>query len=400
MNSNKQSVNITTAVLFFLMGLNFMNWFKYLAIIIFVKEYLITVKYEVGKISINALLIFLFCTFYCLFAPSDILPGIKATILIFSYYLGYLVGKKVIDTENTNENLIVNYVFVLAFGFASFGALNLIYNLKRSGLYGFERIMPDFWTGELYGATAQSSLFLLLSGIAFYVIVILKKHLFLKITVLVGILILILNALLTASRTAIVYPILILLFSSISYLILSKKIQLKSFLIFILIIGFMFFSYESNLLGIKNFVSELPLYDRLNSPDYIQLSEDGRIGVYSFFIQNMLYYPLGGLNKINPILYMHNLWLDVYAVSGIFPFILLLLFTGRIFINGIHLIKNPRVDDGFKTLLVGTYLSFFFLFMSEPVLLANPWFFVIFCVIGGMTDKYLANIRRTTVSLL
>lgn len=398
MNTIKQSINRTSAFLFFLIGLNFMNRFYYLAVILFIKVIFFSTNPQESKSNINAMLVFLFCAFYCLFAPPDVMYGINAVIKVFSCYLAYLVGRKVIDSKDINEKLMVNYINILALGSATLGTLTLLNNVKRFGIFGFERIMPDFWTGELLNATSQSALFLLLSGISFYVIVILKKQPLLKLTIIAGVCMLILNALLTSSRTAIAYPIAIFLISYLSYLFINKKIQVKSFLLLNFILVFIVVLYEINLLHIKDFVAELPLFERLNGTNYIPLTGDLRFGVYSFFIQNMAQYPFGGLNSINPIYYMHNMWLDAYAVSGIFAFIFLILFTARIFINALRLLNHSRVDGGLKVFLAGVYLSFFLLFMSEPVLLANPWFFITFCLIAGMTDKYLDNIIATTIS--
>jgi O-antigen ligase len=111
-------------------------------------------------------------------------------------------------------------------------------------------------------------------------------------------------------------------------------------------------------------------------------------------------YPFGGLNSINPIYYMHNLWLDVYAVSGILAFLLLVIFTVRIFIMIYKLVRHAKVGMEFKIFIIGVYSSFFLLFMTEPVLLASPWFFLTFCLIAGMTDKYHDSLDSITRSSL
>lgn len=366
----------------------------------FVWVFMVFPSYNLDRTgNINALLILLFCIFYCLFAPSDILYGINAIIKIFSCFLGYIVGRKVISAMDTNAEPVINYIIIFAFGLASFGTLSLYSNIKNFGIFGWERIMPNFWTGELYNATAQSSLFLLLSGISFYVLVILKRRILLKLLVFTGICLLILNAFLTMSRTAIVYPIITFIITYLSYLFLTRKFRLINFVLLNLLIIVLVVVYNHNAWGIKDFVIELPLFRRMHRTEYINLLEDTRFIAYSFFIKNMMNYPLGGLNSINPIFFMHNLWLDVYATSGIFAFLFLLLFTIRIFINLFKIIKHSGVDDGLKIILIGIYLSFFLLFMSEPVLFANPWFFIIFCIIAGMTDKYIDNINRSVINI-
>lgn len=392
----------TVAILFFLMGLNFLNMFYYLAIITFFYVFLFSKSSQVNNwLNVNSVLILFFCIFYSLFFPSDLIESknINMVIKIFSYFLGYLIGRIIINNDDAEEFQISNYIIIFALGTALLGTLTIFKNIKMFGIFGFERNMPSFWTNDLYGATAQSSLFLILSGISVYVLLILRKNLVLKFIVILGILLLLLNAFLNASRTALLYPIVSFFLSYFLYLLYFKNKNIKKVVLIIGVISVSFILYYNNILGIKSLVDNMPLFVRLNSEYNNSLIQDSRLGSYSFFIQHMSEYPFGGLNSINPILYMHNLWLDIYAVSGILAFIFSLLFSCGIIINITRLIRNREVSEGFKVLITGTFLSFFLLFMTEPVLLANPWFFIVFCIIGGMIDKYLDILKTGSAKI-
>lgn len=394
---HKESFNKTNTFLLFLIGLNFMSWFYYLIILAFIKIALFSKSSRQKNISINTVLIFLFCSFYCLFAPPDVLYGFNAVIKIFSIYLAFVVGRRIVETDGISTKVVIHYTIVLAIGTTLLGALSLISNIRNYGLFGFERIMPEFWTGNMLNATSQSALFLLLSGVSFYVLIIMKKQYLLKIAVFTGIGFLLLNALLTSSRTAIIYPVAAFVISYFSYMFLSKKIKLGNFIFLNLILVTLFVLYQNNVWNIQNVLTQLPLFQRVTNEIYIPLNEDERLKTYSFFVQNMADYPFGGLNSINPIYYMHNLWLDVYAVSGILAFLVLIVFTIRVFILIFNILTNPDICNEFKVFLIGAYTSFILLFMTEPVLLSSPWFFMTFCLITGMTEKYHENFGSVPV---
>lgn len=399
MEKTNSSANHLVAILFFLMGLNFLNYFYYIAILTFVYVFLFSKHSQSDNwLNLNSILGLFFCVFYSIFYTSDQVEGINTIIKIFSYFLGYLTGRMVIKI-NEEESQISAYIIIFAIGTALLGTLTIFKNIQAYGIFGFERIMPGFWTDDLYGATAQSSLFLILSGISVYVLYVIRQKFLLKLLVVLGILLLLLNAFLNASRTALIYPIVSFSFSYILYTFYFSKKNTRKFITIIIVIVLSFFLYSYNILGIKSLIDEMPLFVRLNAEYNNSIIRDSRLGSYSFFIQHMFEYPFGGLNTINPILYMHNLWLDVYAVSGILAFVFSILFSGGILLNIIKILRLPEVSEGFKVLTIGTFLAFVLLFMTEPVLLANPWFFIIFCIVGGMTDKYYENLNMTKTKI-
>ena len=94
----------------------------------------------------------------------------------------------------------------------------------------------------------------------------------------------------------------------------------------------------------------------------------------------------GGYYFKNSIGAMHNLWMDTYDSVGIIPFVILILYTISIIINLLNLYKNKQIIKESKIMLLGVYIVFMILFMTEPILESGPLMFAFFIFINGFVS--------------
>lgn len=395
MNSKNKECSFLIITLF-LLSLNFYNKFYYLTLILFIIT-IFTAVINKKKISISAnmMFIFLFSIFYTLIYagyPEVTISDVARNLLYFmGYFSGYLIINK---TNNDDEYIYHKYLFMMVSGSCVHGILNAVYNVNTYGLNIVVRALPDYWTGNLWTATGQTAMFILMAGYSYYGLFINKsKNSYEKALTVIGLGFAIFYNLYTASRAIFVILIIVHIMSYIMTIFLyNKKTLLKyiipSFLSSLIIICL----YFNNILGIREFVESMPLFDRLASSSQTGLSEDDRMNRWQFVLSNFWDYPFGGLNFRNQISYAHNLWLDAYDVAGIIPFAFLMLFTTGVIKNAILIIRSNQASNDFKILIVGVYLSCLLQFMIEPVLDGAQWLFILFCIFTGMTDRYYKNI--------
>lgn len=102
-------------------------------------------------------------------------------------------------------------------------------------------------------------------------------------------------------------------------------------------------------------------------------------------LQQLLENPFGGYHaELYGLQYCHNVWLDVANASGVIPFILLVSYTFFSIYELVILLKNNKVEQKWKYVLSGLYLSFFLYYMVEPALMADVKFFVPWTYINGI----------------
>ena len=386
-------------LLLFVLSLNLLNKFYYITIVIFaISAYTFLSKKKALNFSfdINIVYIFLFSTFYAVLNSEHSRISLNSMAHDLLYFLGYFCGYVLINNKNIDyEDTYNKNIFIMTAGCCIHGLLNTISNLKSYGLNITARSLPDYWTGEIWVATGQATMFVLIVGYSFYGIFLKKtKHFTMRILSVIFLFIAIFYNLYTASRTILVILIIVYIISiigSLNFKVINNK--MKYIIIIAVSILFIAIVYLNNIFGIREFVESMPLFNRLSSKNQTDLVDDDRINRWKFALNNFWKYPFGGLNIRRQISYIHNFWLDAYDVAGIVPLFFLLLYTIRSMKNALFIIISDQVNSNFKVLIAGVYISFLLQFMVEPILTGVPWLFILFCIITGMTDRYSQNIR-------
>lgn len=106
----------------------------------------------------------------------------------------------------------------------------------------------------------------------------------------------------------------------------------------------------------------------------------------------MFKYPLGWINQHAPYNYVHNLWLDVARMGGIFPFVFLLIPTIASLRNTFRLFK--RKNSNLSVVIVSLYSCMFIASFMEPVIEGCVYFFLLFCWLWGIEQELVRNNTR------
>ena len=395
--SDKKYINVIINVLLFLMGINFMHigqlFLPIICLILFIEN-----KF---RLKINNYFIFIVL---CLFA---------LTFCIFSYKLGfycfigfclpmaYYIGCNL----NTNEDNIKKLIYIIAFGMASHLVLDFIFESFLFD-FDFQRIFGkvshyDIWISintllkgdELYQngrikTTVLSLNYMLILACFFYLFVFENNKKF-KIS---GILLFILSSiycLALGRRTTFLLFIIVLFVSLIYYFIYIKKINIKNFIKYILMLLFIFFLsivvIYLNLFDIRTYLSRITLFAKI----FRQGFDSGRITI---FINSIKYYTkyLWGGQKISENLgsLIHNMWGDIYDYAGIIPFILILIYTISSIKVGVKFIKNKSISTSFKLVIINLYICSFMVMLLEPLLSAFSLLLIVIVLLISSFDTY------------
>jgi hypothetical protein len=301
--------------------------------------------------------------------------------------LAYSIGR-IISKKNFNENETRAILFSIVFGRFLHGFLNIVLYVSLGGV---GRNPLDVWSGSIIAATLMSSLFTYNTSLMFYTLFVLKvkSEPLLKIGIISSIIIALITAFVTATRTQLFLSFIVFVICFISYSRLNKnsgldKKYLTIILYVIIITVLIIISINLNIFDFKSKIVESPLYERFNNTTQ-SITDSERLKTMLPHFKNIILYPFGNNSKN----YAHNLWLDVDRKTGIFPFILIILFTVKVLQMLYRMLKSERISIKLKMLYLSLIAGALINFTTEPVLEGMPFFFISLCMIIGMCDiKY------------
>jgi len=371
----------TEYLLLFLCAIEFLGRFNYIILILFI--FLLikkSIKFQTGH---NEMLVYivLFSFFYFVFA-GDTISFTDPFVWICSYLIGVALIK------DKQSFLII--LFILSLGTGLNGILVSVNSYIATGEIGI-RQMPDIWTGNLRGATSQSCAFLIFSGLLISILSSPSIKKLIKFFSIVFLFCAIFNAIMSASRTALLYPIITIILSWL--LVINKKNIVRWLIITFSITAIILFIYHSDFMSAKSFYEKQLLYERFTKVDEGNILNNPRLSSWTFFSNNYDKYFWGGLSKNNPILYMHNLILDTYAYAGILTTLLLVLIIVRSFIAALRIVWNTDYIE--RSYVLCVFVCFLLIFNTEPIIQASNWFFSLFLMYCGMIDS-----RRNKINLI
>lgn len=311
--------------------------------------------------------------------------GIKEIIIYLIAPWGvYLFGHSFVKNSNSDYAFDIMTV-ILALGLFVHGMLNFFLTISMYGFNTGYRISMDFWRKEFIAVTGCSLYYVPLMGLSVgYLFE--GKNKFLKMTSILSIVLGMTANLVYVNRTA-VYLMAILIIGAILTLIFKRKILLNKLTSILLISILLIFAFTVDLGGIRSFVLNLDVVDR------IQQNETGRLNIWlNYIFSDWWLFPFGGKQATVSYGFAHNLWLDVFYTVGYIPFILLVIFTFQSY--GIINNFNKSGYHGRKKYI---YLIFAMMISSfvEPVIDSNPYYFLIFImIIGGMSGGLARDEKR------
>lgn len=361
---------------------------------IFAAVLLVTLFYNVKHIRISTpeLALMGFAVFYFAMHAFYSSVGIEGLILYLAGPWGaYLIGKQYV-MRSRDQRPLLTLAVVLAAGMCLHGLLNWVAVLRSDHMlsYAYQRISVDFWRGEEVSVTVTGMFFAFATGLSIGALFSQTK----KITKLLALAILIACIAATvffANRT-LVLIVAILLVAYLGATLLTSQIHptKKALLIFgvglllILVVA----ALVGNWFGITDKIMSLKIIQRMDE------KEGGRMGAWALFFEDYAFirYPMGGglIAENGDRGYLHNLWLDIYNHAGVFAFAMIVIFTilmvARYFRFRQQMKHHHRNLE--CTCITAFLLATVLNCMVEPIIEANPYYFlIVLMVLGGMNGQ-------------
>ena len=391
---NKTKINkseIIILITLFCFAISLFNLAGY----IFIVMSLITLLFFANKVSFSKieLLLILFSIAYSYFHYIHFGLSISdVVLLLIGPTCAFTIGRVYIR-KSTMSNALVLFVLVLSFGMYCHGMLNILAYYRSSYIdyYDYYRHSVDFWRGELVNVKTTEMLFTFATGIALGVVF---TNYPIKYRIAsAGVIIASLGvSAFLANRTLIIIIAAVLVWRAIWWMA-NKKVSftLKMATVLMLLCCVVLLAYliNSNAFGFRDYFYSLKITKR-----FLSDNETGRFNIwYSFFEKlRFLKSPFGGGDLVRVIgeEYFHNMWLDVYNISGCIPFAFLVCLTMvlfREFFSFSRILKRTgqyNLNIVFQSLMIAVLMNM----MVEPIIEANPYYFLIIIMFSGAMNEY------------
>lgn len=379
-------------ILLFLILVNYLYLVNYLLVIFLVYNVFFAIYFKTNpKFSVALIILNLFggIYFYMYSRYNITSPRIFMMYLVGPQLL-YLIGMILMSKFDTV--MFRKLLLFIAFGFFTYGALNMVHYITIYGFDGDWRVAVEFWTGYDVVATLQGIYFTSISSLLFFNLVYLriKKHFIIKTTMLLAIFFGLYSSVMLQNRTLFIITAVMLILMFFLEVVLSKGKLIKPTIIVLAFLGIIYYGYQSDWFGAKSYVEESQFYTRAIATIEQGLLNDPRIPVYELTYRQFWDYPLGGRRMdINGLDYAHNLWIDVLYIGGHVPFFLLSIYTILTMASVLRLLFGKRVPKEIKILYTSIYVGLLINFMTEPILDGVPYVFLIFCMMNGALSQYV-----------
>lgn len=384
----------TNVLIVLLLALYLLNPFNIGYLISYLLTLLIFIKSDFIKknLDLDFILLFLFSISYALFySLTEASTQGKQFILIYalSPITFYLLGKYLIRNI-VSPNTIFIILFSIGSVFSISAVISVFLNFREGGFAQLNRTIPMFWNGEPVSATGMGGYIAFNMCIPALIIVSQGKKGFLFNLVASTLFVIsLICAIRLGSRTQLV----IFLFTtiiSIIYIFPKQSYRQNISLLFLLgacvavILRNVSFDLDADWLT--------TFAGRMSGGSAELASGGGRTERWIKSFEYMFSHPLGW--NVKEFGYSHNLWLDVLRVSGVIPFLILLIYSVRSFfqIKRTILFKNDNIYLNANILVYG--IAIFLLFMVEPIMEGLFPFFIVFCLYKGIINKYYSNLHQ------
>lgn len=396
-NKNKILSNIMI-ILFSLTFFNFLNRGSLIFLIGFILYFLFALKkIQIKKETFKEILfIFLFTGSYTFIINlyKDDGPVLNVSYIfapIIGFLLTYLYLKNFFKYEIKEKKAIL-LINVMIYSFFIHGSLNIIYHFKIYGNFS-TRNLTDIWTQSSKSGTGQNALFILTTvfmPILLYKLM--KKNLRLKEIIFYGcpILASLYASFTMGNRTYIMILILVTFLTFFIGKIYIKNIKiLKIILVIFFILVISLLLYNLNIFGIKEWLESSFIYQRLTSKEKYYRQKDPRFNLWKKAFDGMFENPFGGYKTNLSVQgykeggYAHNLWLDVGYSTGIIPFIFLVLYTIKSWLN-LHIFLKSKYSDEIKITFLALMTCLMLSFFVEPIIEGMFLNFLVFFILNGL----------------
>ena len=400
--------NFTSRIIYlllFLFSLNVFNQSSQILAVVFA----IIVIYDRGKLYIVSndkvfhVLVFFAVTFFVFSSQNGLNMGISAIGCPMAYYIGLRVQNEQME-RSYGEKQLKSVTLLLIAGMTSHAIVNFIYELIRFGGINSGGIHYDFFSmGAQTSATGAATYLTLFAGVIFYLIIesdSVKKW----IAGIVLIFIAFAYDMILGGRTFFALAGISICLSMIVFVLGQKentekikavgKILFICFIVFAIIGGLYIRYYDV----ITKMFESTYLFHRISYANMSQsqsllsfFKSSDRGSVRNQYIALMFKYPWGGRKILSNVgFYAHELWLDIFDLAGIIPFILIWIVTFQVTFSNLKYILNKRVPIKNRVLLIGITASVTVQFFFEPVLTGCRALLFSYFLICGLVRSQLS----------
>lgn len=319
----------------------------------------------------------------------DRLTGMMIPVLFYCIGKGMILLKGKITVRQKNRQMVL----AMAAGLFINSLLNIVMYYKE--YTGGPRRWKEFWTQMDIPATQHVFWQLLIAGLFFYALYYIGKYKIFNAILAAGSVYSVWFSLKSGSRLLVMVFLLVLLINCALYIYLNKEKcltgkNIKIFLgvsaaILIVLLGVWFFNLGDCQSYLKN-----SFWSRDGG-----IFNNIRFHAQFSAIEQLFDYPLGGRKMSLPenMYFVHNVWLDMANVSGIYSFLCILVYTIYTLVDVVKLVLNKRIADETKYLLVSAYFSLWLYYMVETALDAHLMLWAVWMLVCGIIR---GNVKRAT----
>lgn len=360
---------------------NILFSFLYITIIQYIKTKKILLN---SALSINFWALFLFGITYFLFG------GLKLQHLEFfliTPLLVYSFGWTLIELRGGKDvDFIKRIIFAMLIGFGVHAFLNYISNI------GVTRwLLTDFFTGSIQAATGSGVLNTMIFSLLAYLLFI-EKDKKIKILGLVLEIVACIYSFQLGGRTQLIILGVVFVIIFFFYLFEKKGFvpTFKTIMRLAILVILVYIVYQLDIFSIKTSIESSNLLLRLEQGG-LEASDQYRINSVLNGLLSLINHPFGGQETA---FYFHNMWLDVGRVSGVFPFLFLLLYSVLATYHVLMIFLNKNYNITIRYLFLSLYLGIQINFFTEPIMEGAISFFLAFCFLSGLVDYMYYRTRR------
>ena len=385
-----------TNVLLCLMCLGFMNQGTLITLILFV---IIILKghgrIPVGNQSEFGILI-LFALSLVVFG---MIGGMQIPYIGLLLPIGYCIGSSLKYNESDDLDTLILW---MAISMDMHLILNLVYEIVRFGFsFRVSAIHYDIWSGRNISATGAMVNATPLLGCIYYLIFkgTRKKRIW-------GISLLVVNTLYDLIMGGRSFLVILIVGVTVGFIVDTVRsngtgASIRKIFIFgslIAVIGGAGYFILRNNSTFQRFYEDTYFFKRFFRENaYENIMSTGRISLRQVYLSNMWNYPFGGRQIWNIAhQFAHELYLDVYDIGGVVPYICIIVFVLQTVVSCFKYVKLHSVNNNTRILLITFIACMNIQFFFEPILSGAPILLVIYCILAG----YIAQATKLVQSAL
>ena len=320
--------------------------------------------------------------------PSFAYEGVVEAVKCLNFVFMYLIGLNGFYAARDKKKYLERLFLALFFGYILYVVLLVLWNINVETREG-QRILYNIWSGDPISVTLVGLLCSVPIGFSFYAIFLNKKK-WIKITAILGVIVVFIINARTATRTPIILMLIVTLIMAAIYLYdqnAKRAVRIIALMLFIFaVVGI---AYGTNLFGLRSAIESTPIYQRFMEEG----TDTRRSELIIWHMQYMMEYPFGGSNIARTVgTNAHNVLQQAYDLYGVGAFVLVTVICGSIVATLVKFLRMKNREP-IDYLFIAMYISMLIQSFLEPILTGYPCFLFSFLMIHGTATAYLRKYK-------